>query len=108
MVTTGGNLKAKHIIHAVGPRFQEEDSEWKLRMTVLNALKKAGEIGAKTVVFPPMGAGFYGIPLDVSARITIETVKEYLSNATGLAEVTICVMDSREYRVFEAQLKASA
>jgi len=65
VITSGGNLKAKYIIHAVGPRFQEEDLEEKLRLTTLNALRRAGENKIQSLAFPAMGAGFYGIPLEV-------------------------------------------
>ena len=69
-----GEMKADHIIHAVGPRFQEEDLESKLRTTIVNATKCAEEKGIKKIAFPPMGAGFYGVPLDVSARVTLGTL----------------------------------
>jgi O-acetyl-ADP-ribose deacetylase (regulator of RNase III) len=104
VVTAAGNLKAKKIVHAVGPRFQEADMENKLRATITSALKKADEAGAKSVVMPPMGAGFYGVPLDVSAAITIETAEQYLNNGSGVTEITICVLDLREFKAFDAKL----
>jgi O-acetyl-ADP-ribose deacetylase (regulator of RNase III) len=103
-VSGAGNLKARQIIHAVGPRFNEEDTEGKLRTTVLNSLKAAEEKGAQTVAFPPMGTGFYAVPLDLSARVMLDTIKSYLEGETGLQEVVICVVDNREFVPFEAQL----
>ena len=58
VVTGAGKLKADFIVHAVGPRFQEEDTEGKLRTTVLNSLKAAEEKGVKRIALPAMGAGF--------------------------------------------------
>lgn len=104
LVSKAGAMKADYIIHAVGPRFQEENIEGKLRTTVLNTLKIADEKGIEAVAFPPMGTGFYGIPLDVSARVTLETLKEYLSGDTKIKEVVICLQDKREYKPFQAQL----
>jgi len=101
ILTEGGNLKAKYILHAVGPRFQEADMEQKLRKTVLNCLKIAEDKGIKEIVFPAMGTGFYGVPLKTSANVTLEAVKEYLSNSAGLASVKICLLDSREFEIFE-------
>src|SRR5208337_2526460 len=52
VITSGGNLKAKYIIHAVGPRFQEENLEEKLQATTLNALRRAEENKIKSLAFP--------------------------------------------------------
>ncbi len=105
VATAAGNLKAKFIIHAVGPRFQEEDTEGKLRVTTLNVLRKAEEKGIKRLAFPAMGAGFYGIPLDLCARITLEVIKKHLEGQSSLEEVIFCLRDSREYKAFQERLK---
>jgi O-acetyl-ADP-ribose deacetylase (regulator of RNase III) len=103
VATTAGNMKAKYIIHADGPKFQEENMEGKLKATIENTLKCADEKGVDSIALPPMGAGFYGVPLDISARITVNTVAEYLMNGTELKNVIICAMDNREYKpVYEA------
>jgi O-acetyl-ADP-ribose deacetylase (regulator of RNase III) len=104
VVTAAGDMKANHIIHAVGPKFQEENLEEKLRDTILNALKQAETVGIKKIAVPPMGTGFYGIPLDLSAVITLKTLIEYLSGETNIEEVVISLLDSREYKPFQAQL----
>jgi O-acetyl-ADP-ribose deacetylase (regulator of RNase III) len=105
VISGGGGLKARHIIHANGPKFQEEDLEQKLRTTTENALKLADTKGIKRIAFPPMGTGFYGVPLATSARITMDTVKRHLESNTGLEEVIFCLLDSREYAPFQTQLK---
>ena len=78
--------------------------EGKLRRTIRNCLKTAEEKGFRKLAFPPMGAGFYGIPLDDSARITVGAVMEYLENSTRLKEVVVCANDGREFRAFQATL----
>jgi O-acetyl-ADP-ribose deacetylase len=105
VISAAGGMKAKQIIHANGPKFQEEDLENKLRTTTENALKLADARGIKHVAFPPMGSGFYGVPLAVSARITIDTVKQHLEGKTGLEEVVFCLLDSREYGPFQTKLQ---
>lgn len=105
VVTSAGNMKAKFIIHAVGPRFQEEDTEGKLRATTRNVLQKAKEKGIKKLAFPAMGVGFYGIPPDLCARITLEVVKKHLEGQSGLEEVIFCLRDSWEYKAFQERLK---
>jgi O-acetyl-ADP-ribose deacetylase (regulator of RNase III) len=101
VVSGAGNLKAKYIIHSVGPRFQEVDIENKLRVTVENALRQAEAKGLSSIAFPPMGTGFYGVPLDLSARVTLKTIAEHLKKDTSLKLVKICLMDNREFIPFQ-------
>jgi O-acetyl-ADP-ribose deacetylase (regulator of RNase III) len=100
VVTSAGGMKAKYIIHAVGPRFQEEDLENKLRTTIRNSLKTAEDSGIRQVAFPPMGAGFYGVPLETSAKLTLETIRDHLSGDAKLTDVAVCLLDDRELKLF--------
>ncbi|MCP4570144.1 MAG: macro domain-containing protein [FCB group bacterium] len=106
VISAAGEMKADYIIHAVGPRFQEEDIESKLEKTILSALKKAEDKGIKAVAFPAMGAGFYGIPLAVSARVTLTTLKEYLADGAKIKDVVVCLNDNHEFKPFQSQLAA--
>lgn len=106
-ITDAGNMKSKYIIHAVGPKFQEEDTESKLERTVINSLKRAEEKGIKQVAFPPMGAGFYCIPLSVCADVMLSTFKKYLQNSTAIEEIIVCALDKREYEPFQKRLETS-
>ncbi|MGB5531367.1 MAG: macro domain-containing protein, partial [Ignavibacteriaceae bacterium] len=101
VITRAGELKSEFIIHAVGPRFQEPDTEEKLHNTMQRVLNLAEEKGIKKIAFPPMGTGFYGIPLDVSANVMLSAIRNHLSGNSNLSEVLICVMDKREYTAFE-------
>jgi O-acetyl-ADP-ribose deacetylase (regulator of RNase III) len=106
VITSAGNLKASFIIHAVGPKYQEEDEDRKMKDAVLNALKRADENQVKRIAFPPMGTGMYFFPLDKCARILTATVKEYLENTdTGIEEVHFCTIDKREYAPFARELE---
>lgn len=106
VVSAAGNLKARHIIHAVGPKFQEEDTEGKLRTAVRGALKRADEKQLQQIAFPAMGAGYYGIPNDLCARVMLEAINDYLQGQTGIEELIICVLDTPQYDAFKAQLAA--
>lgn len=101
-VTAGGSLKAKYIVHAVGPTFQEEQIEEKLHTTVLNSLKRAEEKEIHQIAFPPMGSGFYGIPLATSREIMMRAFIEYLSQGGSIEEIVVCANDAREYRAFQS------
>ena len=106
VVTTGGTLKARHLIHAVGPAFQEPDLAQKLRATIVNALREAEKRGISQIAFPAMGAGFYGVPLPLCADVMLSTLRGYLAGDTLIREVIVCVIDAREYRAFEPALAA--
>jgi O-acetyl-ADP-ribose deacetylase (regulator of RNase III) len=104
VITGAGGMKAKHIIHANGPKFQEEDEEGKLRRAVLASLRLAEQRGVKQIAFPPMGTGFYVVPMDLCVRVMMETVKEYLKGDTKIEEVIFVGVDLREFKPLEAYL----
>ncbi len=104
LVSGAGNMKARHIIHAVGPRFQEENTEGKLRTTVENCLKRSEEKGVERIAFPAMGAGYYGVPTDLCARVMLEVIQSHLQGETRIKELTICVLDTPQYNAFAAQM----
>ncbi len=106
VVSGAGNLKANHIIHAVGPKFREEDTESKLRTTVLNSLKRAEEKAVETLAFPAMGAGFYGIPPELCAKVMLDAITKHLQGSTVIKDVVICVLDTRQYTTFQNALSA--
>ena len=105
VVTGGGDLKAKYIVHAVGPAFQEEQIEEKLHTTILTALKKAEEKEIRHIAFPPMGTGFYGVPLATSLDVMMRSFEEHLSRGGKMEEIVICANDPREYRAFQGAFK---
>ncbi|MGD8307378.1 MAG: macro domain-containing protein [Ignavibacteria bacterium] len=102
VITAAGNLKSNYIIHAVGPRFQEADIEIKYRKTLENILKIVEEKKIKEIGFPPMGTGFYGISLELSARVMREVFDEHLSGNTSLKKISIYLADNREISVFKS------
>lgn len=106
VVTTAGSMKAKHIIHADGPKFQEANLEEKLKTTIINVLKAAESNGIERIAFPPMGSGFYGVPIDASVSMTIDTIAEYLKGGSEIKEVVVCGNDNREYRSLETKLSS--
>lgn len=106
VVSSAGDMKAKFIIHAVGPKFQEKDTEAKLRATMESALKAADEKGFKTVAFPPMGSGFYGVPPDMCAKVMVSTIKKHLENQTGISEVSIVPFHMRDFKPLQAEIEA--
>ena len=105
VITTGGNLKAKHVIHAVGPRMGEGNENEKLKNATLNSLKLMDQHGLKTIAFPAISTGIFGFPIDRCAKIMISTVKDYLNGDTNIKEVIFCLYTKSDFEVFEKELK---
>lgn len=105
VVTDGGLLQAKYIIHTNGPKFREADEEGKLRNATRSALQRAEEKGVKRLAFPPIGTGLYQVPLDLCVNTMIDTISEHLRSKTCLEEVVLVAVDSREYEPFRKKLE---
>jgi O-acetyl-ADP-ribose deacetylase (regulator of RNase III) len=104
VITTGGSLKAKHVIHAVGPRMGEGNEDEKLRNATLNSLKMLEENELKTIAFPAISTGIFGFPIDKCSKIMITTVKKYLTGDTQISEVIFCLYTTSDFEVFEKEL----
>jgi O-acetyl-ADP-ribose deacetylase (regulator of RNase III) len=105
VITTGGNLKAKHVIHAVGPQMGEGDEDRKLRNATLNSLKLADEHKLKSITFPAISTGIFGYPLDRCAEVMLTATSGYLRGKTGLEKVVFCLWGKEAYGTFEKTLK---
>ncbi|MFX1301980.1 MAG: macro domain-containing protein [Promethearchaeota archaeon] len=105
VITNGGNLKARHVIHAVGPRMGEGNEDEKLRNATLNSLKLMDEHKLKTIAFPAISTGIFGYPIDRCSEIMISTAKEYLSGNTQIAEVIFCLYTASDFGIFFEKLK---
>lgn len=105
VITTGGNLKARHVIHAVGPRMGEGNEDEKLRNATLNSLKLADENNLKSIAFPAISTGIFGFDIERCAQIMLQTTIDYLRAGTGLEKVVFCLFGRDAYQVFENELK---
>jgi len=105
VITTGGNLKAKHVIHAVGPRMGEGDEDRKLKNATLNSLKVADENHLKSISFPAISTGIFGFPIERCAQIMLKATIEYLKGQTGLEKVVFCLFGRDSYDVFASRLE---
>ncbi len=103
VITGAGAIKAKHVIHAVGPRMGEGDEDNKLRNATLNSLKIADEKRLKTIAFPAISTGIFGYPVYRCAKIMLNTTKEFLKTNNFPKEVIFCLYDDKTYEVFERE-----
>ena len=110
VMTAGGNLKARHVIHTVGPVWRgggSAESEL-LARAYDSSLKVAEEKGLRTVAFPSISTGAYGYPVDEAARVALSAVVDYLRGDTGIAEVRFALFDAGAYRAYERALEEVA
>jgi len=106
VITTGGNLKAKHVIHAVGPRHGEEHEDEKLKDTTLNSLILADKNNLKSIAFPAISTGTFGFPKDRCATIMLSTTIAYLEGPTKLEKVVYCLYDQNTFEIFKHALQS--
>ncbi len=89
IITTGGKLKARHVIHTVGPVWHggKRDEHLLLWQAYTNSLHVAVKNGLKTVAFPSISTGAYGYPVELASHEALSAVKEFLQENDGLDQV---------------------
>ncbi|QIN77861.1 O-acetyl-ADP-ribose deacetylase [Rubrobacter marinus] len=103
-ITTGGELKARHVIHAVGPVYRGGASgeEHLLASAYRNSLRLAAEHGLESVAFPSLSTGAYGYPVQDAAEVALQAIVEFLENERhGLELVRFVLFDRRTMEAFE-------
>ena len=108
VITTGGNLKAKKVIHTVGPIWHggNRNEAALLESAYLECLKVATEHKLASISFPSISTGAYGYPVSEAARIAIRTVVSFLKEqTTSIKEVVFVLFDSRTYESYRSALQ---
>ena len=108
VITSGGQLKARHVIHAVGPRMGEGEEDQKLRNATLSSLKVADQEGLRSLSFPAISTGIFGYPVDRCASTMIGAVVDYLKGSTGLHHVVFCLFSADVLAVFQKEMEGLA
>lgn len=106
VITNGGNLFAKKIIHTVGPKWNEGKSneEEKLRSCYVESLKLAESNNIKSIAFPNISTGIYGFPKDKAAKIALQTVQNYKNEI--LEKIIFVCFDQENYFLYDQLLKS--
>ncbi len=100
-ITSGGNLKARHVIHAVGPVYDRSPRSAELLASAVRAsLQLADEHGLKSIALPAISTGVFGYPLEEAARVMLEAAITYLQGETGLEHVIFCLYGQHAFDVF--------
>jgi O-acetyl-ADP-ribose deacetylase (regulator of RNase III) len=103
VMTSGGNLKAKHVIHTVGPIWMggfHVEAEL-LKQAYRNTLKLAVFKGLRSIAFPSISTGAYGYPLEEASRVALGTVKAFLENEEKLEKVIFVLFSEGAFEVYK-------
>lgn len=104
-LTSGGSLKARYVIHAVGPMWGEGNEDEKLQKAVRSVLSLAAEQKFSSFAMPAISAGIFGFPKDRCARIIVKEIARFLSeNTSSLKQADIVLMDPDIIKFFIEEL----
>lgn len=106
VITTGGNLKARYVIHTVGPIYRDgahKEPEL-LESAYLDSLRLALEKGVKTIAFPSISTGAYGYPVEEAAAVALKAVIEFIRKNKGLSLVRFVLFSQRDLDVYTSAL----
>ncbi len=103
VITTGGNLAARHVIHTVGPIWRGGNSNEPalLASCYHESLALAHRHGLGTIAFPSISTGVYRYPTPKAAAVALNTVKDFVSTHQGIEEVRFVLFDDATYQCFE-------
>ena len=107
-ITKGYRLKAKHVIHTVGPVYHREGPERSaelLASAYRRSLEVASENNVRSVSFPSISTGAYGYPMEEAAPIALQTAISYLESHADIELVRFVLFGRRAYEVYEKALK---
>jgi O-acetyl-ADP-ribose deacetylase len=109
VITGGGNLRAKYVIHAVGPRYSGSPKDAEL---LSSAYRKSLELCTQnkisSIAFPSISTGIYGYPVKEASRIALKTVVDYLKNHPEIKLVRFVLFDSNTFDIYKDALKEIA
>ena len=104
VITSAGNMKAKYVIHTVGPvwRNGNNNEEKLLANAYLNSLKLAVKNNVKSIAFPNISTGVYGFPKDKAAQIAWKTVNDFIASEDNLQEILFVCYNDENYNLYKS------
>ena len=107
VITGGGRLKARYVIHGVGPVYRDgkHGEPELLRSVYAEILRIASEHGIKSIAFPSISTGVYGYPVEEAARIALSTIIEFLEKDETIKLVRFVLFSDRDLGVYEEALR---
>jgi O-acetyl-ADP-ribose deacetylase (regulator of RNase III) len=106
-ITKGHRLKARYVIHTVGPVYRGSPGDAELLANAhRNSLQLAVQHNIRTLAFPAISTGIYGYPLDEAAQVALRTVIEFVQHTTAIERVRFVLWDEQAYTAFANALAA--
>lgn len=106
VITSGGNLKAKYVIHTVGPVWGEGNEEEKLKRAIVSVMEIAKNYKLKSISIPAVSCGIFGFPKEKGTKIIFETMKNFiLNNECSLEEVCLIGLGPEIPELFKKALE---
>lgn len=108
-ITQGYRLKARHIIHTVGPvwRGGSNGEPELLKSCYENSLQLAGKHGLHSMAFPCISTGIYGYPPDLAAQIAVTTAQTFVSCQSSVAHIVFCCFSEQDLKLYQNLLTSS-
>ncbi len=105
VLTNGYNLKAKYVIHAVGPIYKNEESGELLAQAYYNSLKVANENHLTSIAFPSISTGIYGFPVEPAAKIAMKAIKDFMNDFkdTAIKRIDFNLFDDYTFEIFKQE-----
>jgi len=102
VMTTGGEMPAKYVIHTVGPIWHggKKGEEKKLKDCYLNSLKVAVDNQCKTIAFPAISTGVYGYPRELAAKVSSKAAKDFLEEHKEIEKVIFVFFSEDDMEIF--------
>ncbi|MEZ5854953.1 MAG: O-acetyl-ADP-ribose deacetylase [Hyphomicrobiaceae bacterium] len=106
-LTPGFDLKARYVIHAVGPIWQggDQGEDGLLASAYMSSLQLAGDQGLRSIAFPAISTGVYGFPAERAARLAVRTVATFLREPSSVARVVLACFDDASRQRHETALR---
>ncbi len=105
VVTTGGNLFCRFVIHVKVSKADEPDADAKLRASTIAALERAEELAIASVGLPAIGSGPFGFDTERCARLMLSATRDFSNRARSLQRAVFCLLGAEEYAIFERVLQ---
>jgi O-acetyl-ADP-ribose deacetylase (regulator of RNase III) len=107
VITTGGNLKARYVIHTVGPIYRggTRNEAGLLRSAYRKSLELALQYKLQSISFPAISAGIYGYPVDEAAHLALAECIDFSKGNTGIKVIRHVLFDTRVYNIFVEEFK---
>jgi O-acetyl-ADP-ribose deacetylase (regulator of RNase III) len=107
VITNGGSLKARHVIHTVGPVWSGGRGGERVALAecYYNSLRIAAQNGLRSVAFPSISTGAYGYPIREASRVALKAVKSYVESSGAPVEVTFVLYSENDFKTYMEALE---